>query len=207
MFHKHLIPFMILGLAKCTTEQRQVVDKCFDFLAKTALVPKLMFIDSPAGGGKTFLLNLILCLLRGEGRIALACATTGIASMLLAGGTTAHSRFGVPVPVADESTSNIKVTSERARVIEEAAIIIWDEITMADKHVVECADRLCREIMALNDAELENVPFGGKVVIFSGDWRQLLPVVKHGGRAQVVNASLKRSTMWTQSSILFRSEI
>ncbi len=63
-------------------------------------------------------------MLRGEGRIALACATTGIASMLLTGSTTAHSRFGVLLPVGDEFTSNINVTSERARVIEEAAIII-----------------------------------------------------------------------------------
>ena len=195
--------FNILELAKCTDEQRCIVDKCADFLSKQGALSKLMFIDSPAGGGKTFLLNLILCQLHGKGMIALACATTGIASILLTGGTTAHSRFGIPVPVADESTSNIKVTSERARVIEEAAVIIWDEITMADKHAVECADRLCREIMALKEDELGRVAFGGKVVIFAGDWRQLLPVVKHGGRAQIVNATLKSSEMWTQSFVSF----
>ena len=69
---------------------------------------------------------------------------------------------------------------------------------MADNHAVECADKLCREIMALTDPELDKVEFGGKVAIFAGDWRQLLPVVVHGGRAQIINASLKRSTLWVQ---------
>jgi ATP-dependent DNA helicase PIF1 len=77
-------------------------------------------------------------------------------------------------------------------------LIIWDEITMADKHAVECASRLCQEIMAVRDPALERVPFGGKVVIFAGDWRQVLPVVVRGGRAQVVNACLKSSSLWEQ---------
>jgi hypothetical protein len=186
-------------LRRCTEEQRTIVDECMRFLAQPAATKKMMFIDSPAGGGKTFLMNLILGMLRGRGDIALACASTGIASMLLAGGTTAHSRFGIPVPVNEESVSSVRVTSERANIIADATVIIWDEITMADKHAVECADRLCREAMALKDPELENVPFGGKVIIFAGDWRQLLPVVPRGGRAQVVNASMKRSTLWNQS--------
>jgi hypothetical protein len=190
-------------LAKCTEEQRHIVNACMGFVdAKTADV-KLMFIDSPAGGGKTFLLNLLLSLVRGRGEIALAMASTGIAAMLLAGGTTAHSRFGIPVPVNDESTSTIRVTTERATVIREASLIIWDEITMADKHAVECASRLCQEIMSAQEPALERVPFGGKVVIFAGDWRQVLPVVVRGGRAQVVNACLKSSMLWEQCLPLF----
>ena len=105
------------------------MDKCQENLSLPAEDPKMMFIDSPAGGGKTFLLNLILSMSRGQGKIALACASTGIASMLLVGGTTAHSRFGIPVPVNDESISTIRVTTERAEVIRQAVIIIWDEIT------------------------------------------------------------------------------
>jgi hypothetical protein len=190
-------------LAKCTEEQRSIVNVCMGFVDSKAAVAKLIFIDSPAGGGKTFLLNLLLNLVRGRGSIALAMATTGIAAMLLAGGTTAHSRFGIPVPVSDESTSSIRVTTDRATVIKDASLIIWDEITMADKHAVECASRLCQEIMAVEDPALERVPFGGKPVIFAGDWRQVLPVVVRGGRAQVVNACLKSSTLWEQCLSLF----
>ena len=36
---------------------------------------------------------------RGQGYIALACAWSGIAAVLLQGGRTCHSRFGLPVPM------------------------------------------------------------------------------------------------------------
>ena len=38
--------------------------------------------------------------------------------------------------------------------------------------------------------------FGGITVVFSGDWRQCLPIVKHGGRGEVVDACLKSSYIW-----------
>jgi hypothetical protein len=34
------------------------------------------------------------------------------------------------------------------------------------------------------------LPFGGKTIVFSGDFRQVLPVVRKGSRAQIVGASL-----------------
>jgi ATP-dependent DNA helicase PIF1 len=39
------------------------------------------------------------------------------------------------------------------------------------------------------------LPFGGKVV-FGGDFRQVLPVVTRGTRAQVIDATLQRSYLW-----------
>ena len=33
-------------------------------------------------------------------------------------------------------------------------------------------------------------------MLFSGDWKQILPVAKHGGRIQIIDASLKRSYLW-----------
>jgi hypothetical protein len=55
--------------------------------------------------------------------------------------------------------------------------------------------------MGVRDPALERVHFGGKLVIFAGDWRQVLPVVVRGGRAQVVNACLKSSVLWEQCLI------
>jgi ATP-dependent DNA helicase PIF1 len=34
------------------------------------------------------------------------------------------------------------------------------------------------------------LPFGGKTIVFGGDFRQVLPVVCKGSRAQVVASSL-----------------
>ena len=39
-------------------------------------------------------------------------------------------------------------------------------------------------------------PFGGKVMVFGGDFRQVLPVVPKSTRAEIVNASLVKSYLW-----------
>ena len=40
--------------------------------------------------------------------------------------------------------------------------------------------------MFQQDASLAEIPFGGKFFIAAGDWRQGLPVVPRGGRAQIM---------------------
>ena len=39
--------------------------------------------------------------------------------------------------------------------------------------------------------------FGGLCVVFSGDWRQILPIIQGGSEAQIVNACLKYSPIWS----------
>jgi len=43
---------------------------------------------------------------------------------------------------------------------------------------------------------------GGCTVLFSGDFRQILPVIARGTRANEVNASLNRSYLWPYLKIL-----
>jgi len=40
------------------------------------------------------------------------------------------------------------------------------------------------------------LPFEGKTVVFGGDFRQVLPVIRRGSRAQIVSASLQMSYLW-----------
>jgi ATP-dependent DNA helicase PIF1 len=40
------------------------------------------------------------------------------------------------------------------------------------------------------------IPFGGKVMVFGGDFRQVLPVVPRGIRAQITDATMLRSYIW-----------
>jgi hypothetical protein len=40
------------------------------------------------------------------------------------------------------------------------------------------------------------LPFGRKVMVFGGDFRQVLPVVARGTRAQITDATLLTSYIW-----------
>ncbi|XP_052623734.1 uncharacterized protein LOC128129080 [Lactuca sativa] len=46
-----------------------------------------------------------------------------------------------------------------------------------------------------------NIPFGGKVIVFGGDFRQILPVIPGGSRQNIVNASLSSSYLWQHCKI------
>ena len=107
-----------------------------------------------------------------------------------------HSRFAVPLQLDDTSTSMLSIQTERARVLRDAQVIVMDEATMGHRNVYRVVDALLRDIMGVVDPALEKVPFGGKVMVLAGDWRQLPPVVRHGSRAATVNATLKMSSLW-----------
>lgn len=55
---------------------------------------------------------------------------------------------------------------------------------MTKRQAVEALDRSLRDIMSCD------MPFGGKVMLFGGDFRQVLPVVLRGTRAQITDATL-----------------
>ncbi|XP_071943821.1 uncharacterized protein [Antedon mediterranea] len=150
----------------------------------------LFHLDAPGGTGKTFTINLILAEIRRRGLIALAVATSGIAATLLPNGRTIHSRFKVPLKVNDNSTCNISIQSPLACLIKDTSLIVIDEVTMANKHVFETVDRTVRDIRS-NDK-----PFGGITLLLAGDWRQILPVIPKGGKAEILQATLKTSYLW-----------
>lgn len=44
--------------------------------------------------------------------------------------------------------------------------------------------------------------FGGKVIVMGGDFRQVLPIIPHGNRAEIVSAALNRSSIWRNIQVL-----
>jgi ATP-dependent DNA helicase PIF1 len=85
---------------------------------------------------------------------------------------------------------SISAQSIKASLLRETALIVWDEAPMTNRWAFEALDRTLRDIRK-ND---EN--FGGVVVVCGGDFRQILPVVKRGTAADVVDACLKKSYLW-----------
>ena len=151
---------------------------------------KIFCLNAAGGTGKTFVLNALLDAVRGDGFVALATASSGVAAQLMQNGTTVHSRFKVPINVKQTSTCNFTSRDATGRLISMTKLIIIDEMTMQHKFVYECIDRSLRDLISVD------TPFGGITVVFSGDWRQCLPIVKHGGRGEIVNACLRSSYLW-----------
>ncbi|KAL3648827.1 hypothetical protein CASFOL_005230 [Castilleja foliolosa] len=133
----------------------------------------LLFVYGHGGTGKTFLWRTIISFFRSVGKIVLAVAASGIASLLLPSGRTAHSQFKIPIDLIDQSTCHIKKGTHLADLLKQTLLIIWDEAPMSDRRCFECLDKTLRDITDNADR-----PFGGKTILLGGDFRQTLPV-KH----------------------------
>ncbi|CAN6545975.1 unnamed protein product [Malus baccata var. baccata] len=151
------------------------------------------FVDGPGGTGKTYLYRALLASLRRLGHIVLATASSGIAATILPGGRTAHSKFKIPLSLDASSMCSIGKQSDLAKLIQKAKAIIWDEATMTHRHAFEALDRTFRD---LTDIDL---PFEGKIMIFGGDFRQVLPVIRKGTKSELIQASVVKASFWSQS--------
>jgi len=132
---------------------------------------KLFFVYGSGGIGKTFVWTTLLSHLQGQGKIVLAVASSGIASLLLLGGRIAHSRFKIPIDLHDESTCNITQQMKVAALVCKVDLIIWDEALMMHRRAFEAVDRTLHDLMQLDDAQATGKIFGGKTVVLGGDFR------------------------------------
>ncbi|XP_022040829.1 uncharacterized protein LOC110943386 [Helianthus annuus] len=73
---------------------------------------------------------------------------------------------------------------------------------MIHKHAFEALDRTLKDILMPECSNSEALPFGRKVIVFGGDFRQILPVVPNGSRQDIVNASLNSSYIWNKCKLL-----
>ena len=89
----------------------------------------------------------------------------------------------------------INLATAAARVLADAQLIAWDEAPMLNRRCYEVVDNTLRDIMGSIDPTLQKVPVGGKTVVFGGDLRQIMPVIKQGSRASIVNACINHSML------------
>jgi len=160
------------------------------------------FVSGHGGTGKTFLWNAILATLRSHDHIVLAVASCGVASLLLPGGRTAHSRFKIPLDIHENSLCGIGRGTNLAGLIARTSLIIWDEAPMSHKHCFEALDRSLRDILAVEDTRNASLPFGGKPMLLGGDFRQVLPIIQGGDRTETMKASLLGSYLWRHVKVM-----
>jgi hypothetical protein len=110
--------------------------------------PGFFFVCGHGGIGKTSQWTTLFASLRSEKKIVLAVASSGVASLLLLKGRTAHSRFKIPFDINDASTCNVNRGTMLAELIKIATLIIWDEAPMTHRRCFEALDRTMRDILS-----------------------------------------------------------
>lgn len=138
----------------------------YDLVANTN---RCLFITGKAGTGKTTFIKRIQKEIQ---KNFIVLAPTGIAA-IAAGGQTIHSFFGFPMEVIGPHTI-LQVSLTNEELLRHVDTIIVDEASMLRSDMVDGMDRYLR--LAFHN----NMPFGGKQIIFVGDLFQLPPVVKKG---------------------------
>ncbi|XP_024010587.1 uncharacterized protein LOC112086018 [Eutrema salsugineum] len=177
-----------------TNEQKDIYNETMD--AVTRGIGGMFFVYGYGGTGKTYLWRLLGAALRSQGKTVLNVASSGIAALLLEGGRTAHSRFGIPIVVNEYTFCNVSSGSHQVELIKAADLIIWDEAPMMSKHCFETLDRTMRDILKCDKV------FGGKVVVLGGDFRQILPVIVGGNSSETIWATVNSSHIWSDCKVL-----
>ena len=151
--------------AELSAEQRSVLNAVVNG-------KRNVYIGGGAGSGKSYLLQKI----RQRMPSATVLASTGAAACLV-GGTTVHSFAGIGIgegTIAQlTSLANRKWNKQRWRA---ASTLIIDECSMLH---AEFFDKLEAVACAVRD---DDRPFGGLQLVLCGDFLQLPPVSKEGGK-------------------------
>jgi len=151
-----------------TDEQKSVYKKIM--AAVNENMGGFFFLYGFGGTGKTYIWKTLSAAIRSKGDV-LTVASSGIASLLLPGGRTAHSRFVIPLNITEDSTCNLKQGTPLAHLLIKTKLIIWDEAPMMHKHCFEALDKTLRDIFGYKDASKSELPFGGKIIVLGSDLR------------------------------------
>ncbi len=108
------------------------------------------------------------------------------------------------MPIRIDETSMCSITKREAlsQLLRQAKLLVINEVTMGHRHIFKAVDRT----RTMRDIREKDALFGGLTVLFAGDWRQILPVIQHGRRPQIVEACLKHYPIWDAVEKLELSE-
>ena len=163
------------------------------FQRRQATNSEFIIVLGPGGTGKTLLMQKLHARCRGNGIIIQCCASTSLAALMAEAGTTAHSLFNFPViedQDIDESTRpecRLLDKPERLELLQNTKAIFWDEFCSNHREVFEAVQRALK------------VPI---LYIMSGDFWQILPVIKFGSAADIKSACIPASEHWDYFQIL-----
>jgi hypothetical protein len=180
-------------IPQLNTDQKACFDAITDAIT-TSPETAHFYLQGPGGSGKTFLYMALCHYYRGQSKIVLCVASTGVAALLLPGGTTSHSAFCIPLELSSVSICGIKKQSKAAALLLRVDLIIWDEVPMQHKYCFEAVHRLFCDLKNID--ENTGPLFGGTPAVLGGDFAQTLPVIPKASRPDIVRMSLRKSWIW-----------
>ncbi|XP_044361853.1 ATP-dependent DNA helicase PIF1-like [Triticum aestivum] len=192
------------NLSMLNNNQKDVFDAIYNSMMNAE--GQTFFVYGYGGTGKTFLWTTLLNSVRSKGKIALAVASSGIASLLLPWGRTPHSCFKIPLDISQSSMCSIKKNTHLAELIQKTSLIVWDEAPANHRYCFEALDRTLRDILSEIRQNAENKQFGGITVVLGGDFRQTLPVIHNATKAQILRSCIVNSYLWRQCKLLELTE-
>lgn len=186
---------LLNGTTPNTEEQQTIFNQIMDSIVHKRT--SLYFIQGMGGSGKTTLAKKILAASRSMKFLCLGCASTGLAATNYENFDTAHGLFKFPVTEDGDDNddeygrnmSKLYEHEERLELLQHSNVIVWDEFPSNHKNIFENVYHILNK-------------FVGKVVICMGDFRQIAPVITNGDRHQIVEASIKSSSLWSKFTIL-----
>ena len=100
-----------------------------------------------------------------------------------------HTGLSLPLDITKDSRLGINSRSAKADKLRQARFILWDEAPMLSATALRVIDVSLRDLMGNNRL------FGGEIMVLGGDFRQILPVIPHGSKAQQLSECLKQSSL------------
>ena len=134
-----------------------------------------VLLTGPAGAGKTYVLNQFVRQAKADGKHVSVTATTGLAATHL-GGNTIHAWSGIGVSDQLQDDFEDYLLKSRRDIIETTDVLVIDVISMLHDYRLDMVDMVARTVR--DDPR----PFGGIQVVLCGDFFQLPPVNRDGGK-------------------------
>lgn len=148
-----------------------------------------VLLTGAAGAGKTYVLNKFIARAKQRGASVAVTATTGLAATHL-NGTTIHAWSGIGVSDSFDKKAAGQLGKSRQELIKKADVLVIDEVSMLHDFRLDMVDHTLRHVRNNRD------PFGGMQVILCGDFFQLPPVNRRGGRA---GSFVTNSEVWLEN--------
>jgi len=148
-----------------TNEQQEIYNYVLHCIDNE--IDDILFIQGIGGSGKTTMAKKLLAAARARDLLCVGCASTALAATNYDNFDTAHGLFKFPVIEEEDketnepSLCNLISFPERAELLQNTRLIIWDEFPSNHREIFEAVFK------SLNK-------FEGKIVICMGDFRQVV---------------------------------